>query len=168
MQIECTGRQVTITKALRALVEEGTERIAKVIGKTASAKVILTAEKNRYIAEVNVKTRACNLVALSESSIGMEIALREALVTAEAQAIKHRNRIRSIKRQPKQEKQLEVGGCPAGALLRRRSRSRPRRQAMGTRVPSRPSPSPCIPFPLACPSPSPTSCARRIRWPCDR
>ena len=107
MQIECTGRQVTITKALRALVEEGTERIAKVIGKTASAKVILTAEKNRYIAEVNVKTRACNLVALSESSMGMEIALREALGTAEAQAIKHRNRIRSIKRQPKQEKQLE-------------------------------------------------------------
>jgi putative sigma-54 modulation protein len=107
MQVECTGRQATITRALRALVEEGTERIAKVIGKTASAKVILTAEKNRYIAEVNVTTRASSLVALSESAISMEIALREALCTAEAQAIKHRNRIRSIKRQPKQEKQLE-------------------------------------------------------------
>src|SRR5665213_3368999 len=107
MQVECTGRQATITKALRALIEEGTERIAKVLGKTASAKIILTGERNRYIAEVNVATRASNLVALAESPASMESALREALATAEAQAIKHRNKIRSIKRQPKQEKQLE-------------------------------------------------------------
>jgi putative sigma-54 modulation protein len=119
MQVECTGRQVTITKALRALVEEGTERIAKVIGRTASAKVILTVEKNRHIAEVNVTTRASNLVALCESTSSMECALREALVTAEAQAIKHKNRVRSIKRQPKQEKQLEDGmpGRGRGAAL---------------------------------------------------
>jgi putative sigma-54 modulation protein len=136
MQIECTGRQVTITKALRALVEEGTERIAKVIGKTASAKVILTAEKNRYIAEVNVKTRACNLVALSESSLGMEIALREALVTAEAQAIKHRNKIRSIKRQPKQEKQVEVG-VPRG---RAAAAAKPAHAKTGSNGNTRPKP----------------------------
>jgi putative sigma-54 modulation protein len=107
MQVECTGRQTTITKALRALIDEGTERIARVIGRSASAKVILTVERNRYIAEVNVKTRASNLVALAESASSMESALREALVTAEAQAIKYKNRIRSIKRQPKQEKQLD-------------------------------------------------------------
>jgi putative sigma-54 modulation protein len=114
MQVECTGRQVTITKALRALVEEGTERIAKVIGKTASAKVILTAEKNRHIAEVNVTTRASSMVALCESTSSMECALREALVTAEAQAIKHKNRVRSIKRQPKQEKRLDDGVLARG------------------------------------------------------
>jgi putative sigma-54 modulation protein len=114
MKVECTGRQATITKALRALIEEGIERIAKVIGKTASAKVILTEEKNRYIAEVNVTARASNLVALTESAGSMESALREALATAEAQAIKHRKRIRSIKRQPKQEKQLEEAPAVRG------------------------------------------------------
>ena len=140
MQVECTGRQAAITKALRALVEEGTERIAKVLGRTASAKVILTAEKNRYTAEVNVTTRASSLVALSESAISMEIALREALATAEAQAIKHRNRIRSIKRQPKQEKQLEEVAPVRGRAAAAAKAAQPKTAGNGY-----PHPKPAIP-----------------------
>jgi putative sigma-54 modulation protein len=107
MQIECTGRQVTITKELRDLTEEGISRIGKVLGRITGAHVVLTTEKHRHIAEVTVTTRACNLVAVCESTLGMENALRDALAKAEAQAIRFRNKLRAQKRQPKEDKQLE-------------------------------------------------------------
>jgi putative sigma-54 modulation protein len=110
MPVECTGRQVAITKPLRTLAEEGIERIAKVLGKITSAHVVLTAEKYRQIAEVTVTTRACTFVALCESASNMETALREALAKAETQATRHKDRQRTRKRQPKQEKQVEESG----------------------------------------------------------
>jgi putative sigma-54 modulation protein len=108
MPVECTGRQVVVTKPLRTLAEEGIERIAKILGKITSAHVVLTAEKYRQIAEVTVKTRACTFVALCESSVSMETALREALVKTETQATRHKDKQRSRKRQPKPEKQVEA------------------------------------------------------------
>ncbi len=110
MPVECTGRQVAITQPLRTLAEEGIERIARILGKITSAHVVLTAEKYRQIAEVTVKTRNCTLVALCESSASMESALRDALVKAETQATRYKDRQRTRKRQPKQEKQLEETG----------------------------------------------------------
>ncbi len=110
MPVECTGRQVAITQPLRTLAEEGIERIARILGKITSAHVVLTAEKYRQIAEVTIKTRACTLVALCESSASMETALRDALVKAETQATRHKDRQRTRKRQPKQEKQVEETG----------------------------------------------------------
>jgi len=110
MPVECTGRQVAITQPLRTLAEEGIERIARVLGKITSAHVVLTAEKYRQIAEVTVKTRACTLVALCESPASMETALRDALVKAESQASRHKDKQRSRKRQPKQEKSVEEVG----------------------------------------------------------
>jgi putative sigma-54 modulation protein len=110
MAVECTGRQVTITKPLRTLAEEGIERIGKILGKITSAHVVLTAEKYRQIAEVTIKTRACALVALCESTASMESALRDALVKAESQAMRYKDKQRSQKRQPKREKRLEETG----------------------------------------------------------
>jgi putative sigma-54 modulation protein len=110
MPVECTGRQVAITQPLRTLAEDGIERISKILGKITSAHVVLTAEKYRQIAEVTIKTRACTLVALCESSVSMESALREALVKAETQATRHKDKQRTRKRQPKQEKLLEEAG----------------------------------------------------------
>lgn len=121
MRIECTGRQVTVTASLRSLAQEGIERIGKVLGKAGSAHIILTAERRRQIAEVTIKTRACSLVALCESNVGLEAALREALGKAEAQALRHKNKLRAQKRKPKQEKQLaeppivRVAHAPAAA-----------------------------------------------------
>ncbi len=106
MRIECTGRQVTVTASLRSLAQEGIERIGKVLGKTGSAHIVLTSERRCQIAEVTIKTRACSLVALCESTVGLEAALREALGKAEAQALRHKNKLRAQKRQPKEEKQL--------------------------------------------------------------
>jgi putative sigma-54 modulation protein len=110
MPVECTGRQVAVTKPLRALAESGIERIARILGRITSAHVVLTAEKYRQIAEVTIKTRACTLVALCESPASMETALRDALVKAESQATRHKDKQRSRKRQPKQEKSVEEVG----------------------------------------------------------
>jgi putative sigma-54 modulation protein len=104
MPVECTGRQFVVTSPLRTLAEEGIERISKILGRITSAHVVLTAEKYRQIAEVTVKTRACSLVALCESSVSMESALRESLGKAETQATRFKDRQRTRKRQPKQEK----------------------------------------------------------------
>src|ERR1700723_2764158 len=110
MPVECTGRQVAVTKPLRTLAEAGIERIARILGRITSAHVVLTAEKHRQIAEVTVKTRACTLVALCESPASMETALRDAMVKAESQATRYKDKQRTRKRQPKQEKRLEETG----------------------------------------------------------
>jgi putative sigma-54 modulation protein len=103
MQAEYTGRQVTITPALRRVGDEGIERIAKVLPKAVGAHIVLTSEKGRKSADVTVKMRAGRIVGFAES-YNIESALREALGRAETQAIRSRKRIHAIKRQPKDEK----------------------------------------------------------------
>jgi putative sigma-54 modulation protein len=115
MPVECTGRQVVVTRPLRTLAEEGMERIGKVLGRITGAHVVLTAEKYRQIAEVTIKTRACTLVALCESSVSMEAALRNALGKVENQATRFKDRQRTRKRQPKQEKQEVQAVVPRSA-----------------------------------------------------
>ncbi|HEX3470007.1 MAG TPA: ribosome-associated translation inhibitor RaiA [Silvibacterium sp.] len=103
MQVEYTGRQVTVTPALRTLAEEGIARISKILGRTTGAHVILSAEKYRKTAEVSIKTRRVDILGVSEST-SMESALREALEKAETQAIRCRKKLQAKKRQPKEEK----------------------------------------------------------------
>lgn len=103
MEIEYTGRQVTITKALRGMADEGIERIGKILGKATSAHVVLTAEKYRQTAEVTVKSRLQTILGVSESN-NLEIALREALEKAVNQAVRYKERLRDGKRKPKEEK----------------------------------------------------------------
>jgi putative sigma-54 modulation protein len=103
MEIEYTGRQVTVTRALRTLAEAGIERIVKILGKVTSAHVILSTSKYRQTAEVTIKTRLSKIVGVSESP-NMETSLREALEKAETQAIRSRKKLQAKKRQPKEEK----------------------------------------------------------------
>jgi putative sigma-54 modulation protein len=103
MQIEYTGRQVTITRALRAQAEAGIERILKILGRVTSAHIILSATKYRQTAEVTIKTRLSKIVGISVST-SMESSLRDALEKAETQAIRSRKKLQAKKRQPKEEK----------------------------------------------------------------
>jgi putative sigma-54 modulation protein len=103
MQVEYTGRQVTVTRTLRTIAEESLERIVKILGKTTGAHIVLTAEKYRQMAEVTIKTRLHNIVATSEST-NLETALRAALEKAETQAIRCKKKLHAKKRQPKEEK----------------------------------------------------------------
>jgi putative sigma-54 modulation protein len=103
MEVEFTARQVRITKALREQAEAGLERIARIIGKTANANVILGAQRRLHIAEINIKARLLKIAAEGEGAT-LELALREALERAESQARRHRDRRLESKRLPKGEK----------------------------------------------------------------
>ncbi|GGH12880.1 ribosome hibernation-promoting factor, HPF/YfiA family [Silvibacterium dinghuense] len=103
MQVEYTGRQVTISSTFRTLAEEGVERIAKLFPRITSVHVTLSAEKYRQTAEVTIKTRLHEFLGISEST-NMETALREALDKAETQAIKCKKKLEAKKRTPKVEK----------------------------------------------------------------
>jgi putative sigma-54 modulation protein len=100
MIIEYTGRHMTVTVKAKAQAEAGIARIEKIVGRGASAHVILTEEKYRKIAEVTVKTCGGNLVATCEAT-EMETALHNTLSKVEHQAIKHKQRVTTIRQHPK-------------------------------------------------------------------
>jgi putative sigma-54 modulation protein len=99
MNVEYTGRQITINKKLKAQAEEGLARIAKVVGRAASAHVILSEDKYRMIAEVSVVTGGHTLVATCKSE-EMATALHDALAKVEQQAIRHKQKSTTLKRHP--------------------------------------------------------------------
>ena len=133
MQVEYTGRQVTVTRALRTIAEESLERIVKILGKTTGAHVVLTAEKYRQTAEVTVKTRLHSIVATSESN-NMETALRAALEKAETQAIRCKKKLQTKKRLPKEEK---LTAEPALVRPKRSSRSAAPKDESAPETPAR-------------------------------
>jgi putative sigma-54 modulation protein len=101
MKVEYTGRQTTITKKLKAQAEAGLERIVKLVGTTCTVHVVLSVDKYRQIAEVSVKTKTLDLVARCESATEMTVALHDALTKIEQQAIRQKQRSRTIKHHPK-------------------------------------------------------------------
>ena len=78
MIIEYTGRQTAITQKYKDQAEAGLSRIEKLVSGAASAKVVLTTEKYRRIADVTVMQGDKSLAAACEAS-EMTAALRDAL-----------------------------------------------------------------------------------------
>lgn len=107
MEVEFTARQVKIPKALRSKAEEGLQRIARVMGKTARASIIFGAQKLDQIVELTVQARSQTVVAKGKAAT-QTMALKEALERIEAQALRHRDRTLENKRQPKEEKVLSA------------------------------------------------------------
>lgn len=125
MNVEYTGRQFEITPAIRQEVEVGVSKIAKILGDTIKTKVILTAERQRRIAEITVTRRRQPLVGLAEST-DMSTAIAEALNHIERQALKHNGRKRDVKRvtkskwkreAPEPELQAAVGATATSAVV---------------------------------------------------
>ena len=123
MDVEYTGRhEAVVTEAMRSMAGPFLDRLEKMVGRGASAHVIVTTEKNRQSAEVTIKTKAHDLVGLAETTSGLETALRLALEKTEAQAIKFKEKRATEKRRPKDEKTLvepalERGGKSNGTAL---------------------------------------------------
>ncbi len=91
MVIEYTGRHTVVTAKLKEQANAGMERIDRVTNRCTSAHIILSEDKYRKIAEVNVQCRGESLVATSEAA-EMETALHDALSKVELQAIRHKER----------------------------------------------------------------------------
>src|SRR5271166_590772 len=105
MEVEFTARQVIVSKALRVQAEDGLERIARILGKTARASVTFRAQRHTQIAEITLKARLQTIVAAGKAD-SLEAALRQAIAHAELQAQRYRDRSFERKRLPKQEKEL--------------------------------------------------------------
>src|SRR3954471_20079341 len=119
MNVEYTGRQFEITPAIRKQIEHGLGKLVKIIGDNFETHVVLTAEKYRQIAEITVTVRDKPLVGLAEAT-EMLLAVGEALGHVERQAIKHKDRRGTRKRQA--PKKWET--APEAAAPRARSRKK--------------------------------------------
>jgi putative sigma-54 modulation protein len=96
MIIEYTGRHTTVYPKLKTQTETAMERVERVSGCT-HAHVILTEDKYRTLAEVTLQCRGESIVAKCESHGDMEQALHDALAKVEQQAIKHKERMGTIR-----------------------------------------------------------------------
>jgi putative sigma-54 modulation protein len=103
MEVEFTARQVKISKALREQAEEGMNRIARILGRTATASIIFGAQRHLQIVELTLKARLQTIVATGKAD-NLESALRQAVAHAEHQALRYRDRQLVRKRLPKEEK----------------------------------------------------------------
>ena len=98
MDSELTGRNVKVTKDLRAMADESLDRIEKIVGRGASARIIFRSQKHLSIAEVTVIARQHTVVGVAEAP-DLTIALRTALEKTEKQAIRWRKSKIEKKRQ---------------------------------------------------------------------
>jgi putative sigma-54 modulation protein len=105
MDVEYTARNVKISKALRMQAEEGMERIARILGKTARVSITFGVQRHEQIVELTVQARLQTIAAEGRAAT-LDAALREAMEHAENQARRHRDRQLERKRLPNGEKVL--------------------------------------------------------------
>jgi putative sigma-54 modulation protein len=100
MEVAYTGRQFDITPKIRKEVEAGLAKLVKIVGDHCSSKVILTAEKQRRIAEITLTRRTKTLVGHGEAT-DVFAAIDVALEHIEKQALKLNTKKRDVKRAAK-------------------------------------------------------------------
>ena len=121
MEVEYTARNVRISKGLHDQAEEGMERIALLLGRSARASIVFSAQKRQQIVEVTIRARLHTIVAEGNAET-LQSALRQAIAHAENQARRHRDRRMAIKRKPKLEKTLTA---PPAARTKGRPKANP-------------------------------------------
>ena len=100
MHIEFVGRHCEVTAKLKAEATGYLERIVLIASTATSARIILTEDKYRRIAEVELVIPGGDLVGKSEGT-DMQQALHDALRRVEQQAVKHNQRDQTIRDHPK-------------------------------------------------------------------
>lgn len=98
MNVEYTGRQFEITLAIRTQVEAGLKKIQKILGSHFDTHVILSAEKHRHVAEINVTVRNHPAIVGLAEAPEMSSAVGSALDHIDRQAVKYKTRWKSKKR----------------------------------------------------------------------
>ncbi len=106
MNVEYTGRQYTVTTAIRKEVETGLTKIRKILGDRFETKVVLAVEKHRHKAEITISPRNGPLVGLAQAK-DMTIAVNEALDHLEKQAVKYKTKWQSKKRSARKSEEVK-------------------------------------------------------------
>ncbi len=105
MVVELTAKQGKISRTLRALAEEGIERVGKILGQNARASITFGTQRHLQIVELTVQGRLKTIAAQGKADTQVA-ALRQALAHLENQARRFRDRRMTSKRLPKDEKVL--------------------------------------------------------------
>jgi putative sigma-54 modulation protein len=100
MNIHLTGRQIDITEPLRSYTETKLGKLRRFMDGITDIHVILSVEKYRHIAEVNVLSRGNTHLTAVEESNDLYLSIAQAIEKIEAQARKHHGRRRERRRRP--------------------------------------------------------------------
>ncbi len=105
MIVEYTGRQFVVTQKYKDQAEAGLQAIEKIVNGSAAttAKVVLSVDKYRKLAEVTVTHRGQSMVA-RRAAPEMAAALRDALARIEQQAVRQKQKSTTTKRHPREER----------------------------------------------------------------
>ena len=116
MTVEYTGRQFVVTQKYKEQAEAGLAAIEKILngGQATTAKIVLSVDKYRKLAEVTVTHRGQSMVARCESE-EMGTALRDALAKIEQQAVRQKQKTTTTKRHPRTEPTELAAGASASA-----------------------------------------------------
>ena len=99
MRLELTGRQLTITPAIRKLVDERLRHVLRLLNDNAlSAQVVLTTEKTRYHADVTLHARGENFLHGEAGGKDIGAALSAAVDKIDRQARRLKERWKDHKR----------------------------------------------------------------------
>ena len=91
MRVEYTGRQIEVTPAIQKFTEGHLKKIRKLLGESIEVHAILTVEKYRHIAEINLKSRSFKLNGVEETN-DMYSSINAVLEKIERQALKAKDR----------------------------------------------------------------------------
>jgi putative sigma-54 modulation protein len=100
MRLDITGRHVTITPALRQLINQRLKKLERLLNDAAiSATIILTKEKYRHLAEIVIHARGDHMMRGTGEGNAWPASLRDAASRIEQQAQKLKSRWTESKRQ---------------------------------------------------------------------
>jgi len=91
MKVEYTGRQIEVSPAIQEFTEEHLKKIRKILGEMLEVHVILTVEKYRHTAEINLKSRTFKINGIEETH-DMYASINAVLEKIERQALKHKGK----------------------------------------------------------------------------
>ena len=103
MKVTITGRHMDVTDALRAYIENGLEKIRVHFDRVIDAEVILSVEKHRHLAEMNLHANGVRIHS-KESSSDMYASVDVVLDKLDTQVRKFKDRINN--HQPRRSKDL--------------------------------------------------------------
>ena len=105
MNINFTAQHTNITPEMKKYCEKRLKSLEKLFGHGIDANIILSVEKYRHKAEINVRTRRTTLNAVGETQ-DMQSSLGLAFDNVEKRAKKEREKLRERKRRKGREKEI--------------------------------------------------------------
>lgn len=107
MNIEITGRHIEITEAIKDHVQKRVAKFSKLVGSVCDFHFVLTVEKHRQIAEVNLTTKMGAFSATEESK-DLYASIGSAVEKLEKQIRKFKERRKDIARSNDKEKLTDL------------------------------------------------------------